>query len=149
MPNTQPVAKQSHEDIELEVKVRFLLHELRVPTNFQGHAFVREAVLILYKNSGFQGSFTKDLYPAIAERFNTNWQCVERNIRHAIQHTWSNGNRDELRRIFPSHSTTRLPTVSLFITGLTEELEIRALQDKQAKSKAKSQLRGGHRISME
>ena len=43
---------------------------------------------------------TKELYPGIAERFNTTPSRVERAIRHAIEVAWSRGRIETINKYF-------------------------------------------------
>jgi len=54
-----------------------------------GYQYLREAVIQTVKNSKVFTSVTKNLYPAVAEKYNTTPQKVERAIRNAIESAWA------------------------------------------------------------
>ena len=45
-------------------------------------------------------SITKQLYPSIAQKFDTTPSRVERAIRHAIEVAWGRGNMDTIDALF-------------------------------------------------
>jgi DNA-binding NarL/FixJ family response regulator len=85
-------------DNYLEVTITKLLHELGVPSHIKGYTFIKEGISLIYNNPNL--SITKELYPKIALKYNTNSYCVERAIRHAIEISWNRGNIDIIEDIF-------------------------------------------------
>ena len=53
----------SAKDKDLKISVTKLLHELGVPSHIKGYQYIREGILILYKNPDIVGGITKELYP--------------------------------------------------------------------------------------
>ena len=72
------------------------------------------------------GAITKELYPKIADEFNTTVSRVERSIRHAIEISWNRGNWDYMQEIFGySVDIDRSkPTNSEFITTVADKLRL-------------------------
>ena len=52
------------------------------------------------ENPEIINSITKQLYPSIAERFETSASKVERAIRHAIEVAWNRGKIENINSIF-------------------------------------------------
>lgn len=111
---------------DLKVYITKLLHELGVPSHIKGYQYIRDSILILYDNPDIIGGITKELYPEIANRFNTSVSRVERAIRHAIEVSWNRGNIDLMEEIF-GHSVDydkAKPTNSEFIVTVAEKLRL-------------------------
>lgn len=111
---------------DLKVCVTKLLHELGVPSHIKGYQYIRDSILILYDNPDIIGGITKELYPEIANRFNTSVSRVERAIRHAIEVSWNRGNIDLMEEIF-GHSVDydkAKPTNSEFIVTVADKLKL-------------------------
>lgn len=110
----------------LKISLTRLLHELGVPSNIKGYQYVREGILILYENPNIIGGITKELYPEIAEKYDTSVSRVERAIRHAIEVSWNRGNIDLMDEVF-GHSVDydkAKPTNSEFIVTLADKLKL-------------------------
>lgn len=120
------VGNQSIFNQDLKVCVTKLLHELGVPSHIKGYQYIRDSILILYDNPDIIGGITKELYPEIANRFNTSVSRVERAIRHAIEVSWNRGNIDLMEEIF-GHSVDydkAKPTNSEFIVTVADKLKL-------------------------
>ena len=115
-------------DQDLKICVTKLLHELGVPSHIKGYQYIREGILILYDNPDIIGGITKELYPEIANKFDTTVSRVERAIRHAIEVSWNRGNIDLMEEIF-GHSVDydkAKPTNSEFIVTVADKLKLEA-----------------------
>ncbi len=113
-------------DQDLKISITKLLHELGVPSHIKGYQYIRDSILILYNNPDIVGGITKELYPEIANRFNTSVSRVERAIRHAIEVSWNRGNIDLMEEIF-GHSVDydkAKPTNSEFIVTVADKLKL-------------------------
>lgn len=82
-----------------ELYVTGLLHELGLSTNIKGYVYIKEGIRLIYNNPKYN-SFTKEVYPTIAKKYDSNIKNVERNIRHAIDISWNRGNWDTIEEIF-------------------------------------------------
>ncbi|HCL50205.1 MAG TPA: sporulation transcription factor Spo0A, partial [Clostridiaceae bacterium] len=71
---------------------------------------------------------TKELYPAIAKKYNTTASRVERAIRHAIEVAWSRGEIDTINKVFgyTVHNDKGKPTNSEFIAMVADKLRLKA-----------------------
>lgn len=68
----------------MEKRVSAMLVELGVPANNKGYAYIRTGVLLMLEHKDICLSMTKNVYPTVAKKFDTNSTSVERAIRHAI-----------------------------------------------------------------
>ena len=110
----------------LQISVTKILHELGVPSHIKGYQYIREGIMIIYKNPDVIGGITKELYPEIANKFDTTTSRVERAIRHAIEVSWNRGNWDLMEDIF-GHSVDidkAKPTNSEFIVTVADKLRL-------------------------
>lgn len=110
----------------LEISVTKLLHGLGVPSHIKGYQYIREGVLLMYEKPDIVGAITKELYPEIANKFDTTVSRVERAIRHAIEVSWNRGDIDLMEEIF-GHSVDydrAKPTNSEFIVTVSDKLRL-------------------------
>ena len=110
----------------LQISVTKILHELGMPSHIKGYQYIREGIMIIYKNPDVIGGITKELYPEIASKFDTTTSRVERAIRHAIEVSWNRGNWDLMDDIF-GHSVDidkAKPTNSEFIVTVADKLRL-------------------------
>lgn len=105
----------------LEAAITRILHKLGVPPHYKGFAYIREAVMMCAATGYLSGTLTKELYPALAHKYNTTPGGVEAAIRNAIVAAWENGNRDGIKELCSQLGGERVPTNSLFIAKLAEE----------------------------
>ena len=110
----------------LQTSVTKILHELGVPSHIKGYQYIREGIILLYNNPDMIGGITKELYPEIANKFDTTVSRVERAIRHAIEVSWNRGDWDLMEDIF-GHSVDidkAKPTNSEFIVTVADKLRL-------------------------
>ena len=110
----------------LQISVTKILHELGVPSHIKGYQYIREGIMLIYNNPEMIGGITKELYPEIADRFDTTVSRVERAIRHAIEVSWNRGDWDLMDEIF-GHSVDidkAKPTNSEFIVTVADKLRL-------------------------
>lgn len=111
---------------DLEIKTSELLHNLGVPSQIKGYQYLREGILMLYKNTDFIGGITRSLYPEIARRHDTTASRVERAIRHAIEVAWNRGDYQMMNKLF-GHSIDfdrSKPTNSEFLVTVSDALRL-------------------------
>ena len=65
----------------LQISITKILHELGIPSHIKGYQYIREGISILYERPEVIGGITKELYPDIANKFDTTVSRVERAIR--------------------------------------------------------------------
>lgn len=110
----------------LQISVTKILHELGVPSHIKGYQYIREGILLIYNNPEIIGGITKELYPEIANKYDTTVSRVERAIRHAIEVSWNRGDWELMEEIF-GHSVDidkAKPTNSEFIVTAADKLRL-------------------------
>lgn len=103
-----------------------ILHELGIPSHIKGYQYIREGINILYDHPETIGGITKELYPELANKYDTTVSRVERAIRHAIEVSWNRGSWDLMEEIF-GHSVDvdkAKPTNSEFIVTIADKLRL-------------------------
>lgn len=112
---------------KMESDVSTLLHELGIPTHIRGYQYIREGVLILYAED-ITCSVTKDVYPIIAEKYQTTSSRVERAIRHAIEISWTRGDIALIENLFGNSIDfdRSRPTNSEFLSTLADKFKLDA-----------------------
>ena len=102
-------------------QVSNMLLSLRFSTKLRGYGYLREAVLLMAKNSG--QSITKELYPAVANCCGVTSVQVERSIRSAVQHAWDRREAVVWKNYFPTDSGREVrPSNGALITCLADRL---------------------------
>ena len=84
-----PDKKKNQEN--LEALVTNIIHEVGVPAHIKGYQYLREAIMMVIKDTDVINQITKQLYPEIADKYHTTPSRVERAIRHAIEVAWGRG----------------------------------------------------------
>ncbi|MDD2555373.1 MAG: sporulation transcription factor Spo0A [Syntrophaceticus sp.] len=112
----------------LDVEVTNLMHQMGIPAHVRGYQYIRDAILMVIDEMGLLGAVTKELYPAIAEKYNTTPSRVERAIRHAIELAWDRGNIDLINKYFgyTIDVDRGKPTNSEFIAMVADRLRVGA-----------------------
>lgn len=108
----------------LRKEINKLLHSLGMPAHVLGYEYTREAIFIALGNKDILRSITKELYPSVAQAFNTTPSRVERAIRHAVELAWDRGIwipfRNSLglllapRKVIPPTASSSLPWLIIF-----------------------------------
>ena len=110
----------------LQISITKILHELGIPSHIKGYQYIREGIGIIYEHPETIGGITKELYPELANKFDTTVSRVERAIRHAIEVSWNRGDWDLMEEIF-GHSVDidkAKPTNSEFIVTIADKLRL-------------------------
>lgn len=110
----------------LQVSITKILHELGIPSHIKGYQYIREGIGIVFENPDTIGGITKELYPELADKYDTTVSRVERAIRHAIEVSWNRGDWDLMEEIF-GHSVDidkAKPTNSEFIVTIADKLRL-------------------------
>ena len=92
--------KTSDRENELRVKVSDMLHNLGVPSHIKGYQYIRDGILMMYKEPTMLKGITKEIYPELATRYQTTSSRVERAIRHAIEVSWTRGDYRLMEKYF-------------------------------------------------
>ena len=94
-----------------------MLHNLGIPSHIKGYQFLRDAVHLVFENPDMIGGITKELYPELAEKYNTTVSRVE---------SWNRGDLKLMETIF-GHSVDidkAKPTNSEFIVTIADKLRL-------------------------
>lgn len=110
----------------LRKEITKLIHTLGMPAHVLGYEYTREAILLALGNKEMLRSITKELYPAIAQTFNTTPSRVERAIRHAVELAWDRGDLDTIQKFFGFTVSSKKgkPTNSEFLSALADHLRL-------------------------
>ena len=111
---------------DTEILVTDVIQKLGVPAHIKGYHYLRTAILSAVENSRLMECVTKQLYPSVAQKYDTTSSRVERAIRHAIEVSWNRGNWDLMEEIF-GHSVDidkAKPTNSEFIVTVADKLRL-------------------------
>ncbi len=119
-------APVTREPKNIDVAVTNLIHEIGIPAHIKGYIYLRDAIIKVINQVDLLGGITKELYPSIAEKYNTTPSRVERAIRHAIEVAWNRGNIDVINDLF-GHTVNRergKPTNSEFIAMVADKFRL-------------------------
>ena len=110
----------------LESKITKIIHEIGIPAHIKGYLYLRESISLVIDDMDYLGAITKELYPNVADKFNTTPSRVERAIRHAIEVAWTRGNLDTINSFFgyTVDNNKGKPTNSEFIALIADKLRL-------------------------
>ena len=95
----EPVAKEKQtENIEDVISEIFL--EIGVPEHILGYRYSEFAIRIATENPDIINAITYELYPTVANKFNTTASRAERAIRHAIECSWERISMEAMEKYF-------------------------------------------------
>lgn len=86
--------------MEYENVISAVLRYLGVGQSYQGYEYVVDGIRLVLEDSDRLKYITKSLYPDIAKKYHTSWNCVERNIRTVIDVIWRQDNEKYLLEIW-------------------------------------------------
>jgi two-component system response regulator (stage 0 sporulation protein A) len=120
-----PQAQREKTVNQMELEVSKLFHEMGIPAHFRGYAYLREAIIIAAREVEVLGNITKNLYPRIAEKYNSSSSGVESAIRHTIEIGWERGNSEFFEEFFGmDNQKGRFPTTAAFIAKIADKLRL-------------------------
>ena len=116
------VANSSYK--ELEEKITNIFITVGIPAHIKGYQFLREAIKLAINKPDIINSITKELYPSIAQKFDTSASKVERAIRHAIEVAWNRGKIENINNVFglKVYSNNEKPTNGEFIALVADKM---------------------------
>ena len=103
-----------------------LLSRLGITANYEGFFHAAYSVALARQQPERLLLVTKWLYPEVAKKYGTTWQCVERNIRTIVALAWTR-NPEYLQQL-AGYPMIQKPRAGQFISILTDRL----LQDQTA-----------------
>ena len=72
--------------MNIESRITDVMHHFGIPRNVKGFHYIRAAIQLVYDDyQHYLNNVTINLYPDVAEQFETEANRVERAIRHAIE----------------------------------------------------------------
>ena len=121
-----PIKMQTHTPRNLEVEVTKVIHEIGVPAHVKGYQYLRDAIMLVTEEINYLGAVTKELYPTIAQKYDTTASRVERAIRHAIELAWDRGDIEKINKVFgyTISGEKGKPTNSEFIAIIADRLRL-------------------------
>jgi len=123
---TTTMSYPTHSDVDIEIRVTNIIHEIGVPAHIKGYQYLRDAIIMTVNDMDVINAITKVLYPSVAKRYQTTSSRVERAIRHAIEVAWDRGDLETLQGFFgyTISNTKGKPTNSEFISMIADKLRL-------------------------
>ena len=125
--SVQPGGSAASAAGSLEERIANLFLTVGIPAHIKGYQYLREGVRMVVDKPELMGHITKELYPGIAQRFDTTSSKVERAIRHAIEVAWNRGRIEALDEAFGKNvcSLNDNPTNGEFIALVSDRLRVK------------------------
>ena len=119
-------AKRMTPEVDLEMRVTKVIHDVGVPAHIKGYQYLREAIIMTVNDMDAINAITKVLYPSVAKRYHTTSSRVERAIRHAIEVAWDRGDVEMLNNVFgyTISGAKGKPTNSEFISMIADKIRL-------------------------
>ena len=119
-------AKRMTPEVDLEMRVTKVIHDVGVPAHIKGYQYLREAIIMTVNDMDAINAITKVLYPSVAKRSHTTSSRVERAIRHAIEVAWDRGDVEMLNNVFGCtiSGAKGKPTNSEFISMIADKIRL-------------------------
>ena len=126
-PDTAQVLPEPAGEESADEQITNLFLALGIPANIKGYQYLREAVRMVLEDHDVINRITKELYPAVARRFDTSASKVERAMRHAIAVAWTRGRLDTVNQMVGSKVFRReeKPTNGEFIALVSDKIAVR------------------------
>ncbi len=114
-------------EIDLEVMITDILHQIGVPAHIKGYQYLRTSIMLAINDREIINHITKELYPTVAKQYKTTSTRVERAIRHAIEVAWDRGDVDVLNSYFgyTIQNQKGKPTNSEFVAMLADKISLK------------------------
>ncbi len=118
--------KQGRENSNPDEQITSIFLSIGIPAHIKGYQFLKVAVKKVMESPALINAITKELYPCVANEFETTASKVERAIRHAIEVAWSRGRIENINKIFGYNIYTKndKPTNGEFIALIADKLMI-------------------------
>lgn len=112
-------------EMTIERKASALLYDLMLSPSYKGYKYLKDAILMLCDDKYDCTSFTKNIYPVIAEKYGSTSQNIEKNIRTAIIRIYEANSKEDFERILgKSPIISEKPSNVKFITFCAEKLRL-------------------------
>ena len=129
-PKAVPAAvREKRSPVTLDEKISGIFISIGIPPHIKGYGYLREGIKMAVAEPAIINNVTKQLYPKIAEKFNTTASKVERAIRHSIEVAWNRQRVDAINAVFGVrvYIGTDKPTNSEFIALVADKLILEGL----------------------
>jgi two-component system response regulator (stage 0 sporulation protein A) len=126
MQNRKNGTHPKNEEAAKDEIITHIIKEIGVPPHIKGYLYLKEAVSLVLENPEILNRVTKELYPGIADHFDSTPARVERSIRHAIEVVWSRKETRHISKLF-GYSEEHLeakPTNSQFIAMVADSIRL-------------------------
>ncbi len=119
-------ARNNYRVKTLDERITSVFHIVGIPAHIKGYQFLREGIKMAIENPSIINSITKQLYPSIAEKYDTTPSKVERAIRHAIEVSWNRGKIENINSLFglKIYASREKPTNGEFIALVADKMLI-------------------------
>ena len=120
------LSKKLPRDLDIEMRVTNIIHEIGVPAHIKGYQYLRDAITMTVNDMNTINAITKYLYPTVAKKYKTTSSRVERAIRHAIEVAWDRGDVEVLNSFF-GYTVSNVkgkPTNSEFISMIADRIRL-------------------------
>lgn len=108
-----------------EKRASVLLYDLMLPPSYKGYKYLKDAILMLCDDNCDCTSFTKNIYPVIAGKYETTSQNIEKNIRSAVNRIYEVNAKEDLEKVLgKSPIIFEKPSNVKFITFCAEKLRL-------------------------
>ena len=108
-----------------EKRASVLLYNLMLPPSYKGYKYLKDAILMLCDDNCDCTSFTKNIYPVIAGKYETTSQNIEKNIRSAVNRIYEVNAKEDLEKVLgKSPIIFEKPSNVKFITFCAEKLRL-------------------------
>lgn len=95
-------SKQTTREPATEDETAKILCDIGYPEHIKGYRYCVYAINLAVSNPDIIDAITYELYPAVAEKFNTTGRRVEKAIRHGIECTWDRCDDNVISKYFGS-----------------------------------------------
>lgn len=112
------------EAVSLHGEITQILSRLCVTPNYNGYAYIREAIKIAVCDNNIVKGISKQIYPEISRRLGVTQSGVERSMRTAIHRSWEKVKMSDRLDIFGTYAmqTDWIPTNSEYIFIIADKL---------------------------
>ena len=124
-----PAVREKRSPASLDEKISGIFISIGIPPHTKGYGYLREGIKMAVEEPSIINNVTKQLYPKIAEKFNTTASKVERATRHSIEVAWNRQRVDAINAVFGVrvYIGTDKPTNSEFIALVADKLILEGL----------------------
>lgn len=128
-PSVNESVRESKRNVSLDEKISNIFISIGIPPHIKGYGYLREGIKMAVETPSIINNVTKQLYPKIAEKFETTPSKVERAIRHSIEVAWNRQRTDAINAIFGVrvYIGSDKPTNSEFIALIADKLMLEGL----------------------